>query len=197
MGVDNVLMFNGETGITLDHLSDSTRKYFKKLPGHDTLRMILASRTILVEGPSDELIVQKAFMQKFGKSPLERSVEVISVNALAFKRFIEIATLLNINTSVITDNDGSAAAVAKKYAEYADLHTLSVCYSSDDSLKTLEPHLLSANGRTKLNRILDTTYASDEALLSYMSANKAECALKIFDSSESVAIPEYIANAIY
>jgi len=51
----------------LNDLLDSTKAYFKKLPGHDTLRMILAKRTILVEGPSDELIVTKAFLQKHGK----------------------------------------------------------------------------------------------------------------------------------
>ena len=35
--------------------------YFKKLPGYDTLRLVLAKRVILVEGPSDELVVQRAY----------------------------------------------------------------------------------------------------------------------------------------
>jgi predicted ATP-dependent endonuclease of OLD family len=72
--------------------------------------MILAEQTILVEGPSDELIVQKAFFQAHGKMPLEAGVEVISVNALAFKRFLDIAKLLEIDTYVVTDNDGSTRA---------------------------------------------------------------------------------------
>jgi putative ATP-dependent endonuclease of the OLD family len=87
LGVENTLMFTGKKGITLSQLPPSTEAYFKKLPGHDTLRMILASTTILVEGPSDELIVQKAFLQKNGKMPLQSCVEVISVNALARKDF--------------------------------------------------------------------------------------------------------------
>ncbi len=42
--------------------------------------MILASQTLLVEGPSDELVVQKAFLPTHGRLPLEAGVEVISVN---------------------------------------------------------------------------------------------------------------------
>lgn len=42
-------------------LTPDTYSYFKKLPGYDTLRLILAHRVILVEGPSDDLIVQHAY----------------------------------------------------------------------------------------------------------------------------------------
>src|ERR1700677_1154493 len=59
-----------------------------RLPGHDTLRMILARRAILVEGPSDELIVQAAYVKHHGKMPLDDGVDVISVNSLAFPRLL-------------------------------------------------------------------------------------------------------------
>ncbi|MEE8209154.1 MAG: AAA family ATPase, partial [bacterium] len=90
LGVDHVQMFNGQSAITLNDLSKSTKAYFKELPGYDTLRMILSKRSILVEGPSDELIVQKAYYQTHEKLPLEDEVEVISVDSLAFKRFLDI-----------------------------------------------------------------------------------------------------------
>ena len=78
LGVENVLMLCNNDAITLANLSKPTADYFKKLPGHDTLRMILAKRTILVEGPSDELLVLKTYLQKHGKTPLQDGVEVIS-----------------------------------------------------------------------------------------------------------------------
>jgi predicted ATP-dependent endonuclease of OLD family len=37
------------------------KNILNKLPGYDTLRLILCNKAILVEGPSDELIVQKAY----------------------------------------------------------------------------------------------------------------------------------------
>jgi putative ATP-dependent endonuclease of OLD family len=196
LGVENVLMLYGNKAITLADLSKPTMDYFKKLPGHDTLRMILAKRTILVEGPSDELFVQKAFFQKHGKTPLQDGVEVISVNALAFKRFLEIAKALKIRACVVTDNDGKVAAVRKKYAEYEKEEHIQVCFSEDATLKTLEPHILSVNGREKLNRVLGSSYSTDDELLSYMEDNKTECALRILESTEQIRVPEYIQNAV-
>jgi len=197
LGVDHILMFSGETAVTLDDLPASTRDYFKKLPGHDTLRMILSTRTILVEGPSDELVVQKAYYQTHGKMPLQDGVEVIAVNALAFKRFLDIARLLQIRTCVVTDNDGDADAVTAKYADYAEVDTITICFDPDEAYPALEPQLLKANGRAKLNSILGTAYEDEDPLLKHMGGNnKVKTALKIFDSAEAFTVPEYIGNAI-
>jgi putative ATP-dependent endonuclease of the OLD family len=196
LGVENILMFTGKKAITLSQLPPTTEAYFKKLPGHDTLRMILATKTILVEGPSDELIVQKAFVQKHGKMPLEACVEVISVNALASKRFLDIAKALDIDTCVVTDNDGDVAKVKAKFADYQDSANIRLCYSTDETLTTLEYHILKVNSRDHLNKILGKEYETDEELLKFMVSNKTDCALKIFDSPEPITIPDYIQHAI-
>jgi putative ATP-dependent endonuclease of OLD family len=196
LGVENILMFNGKKAITLSQLPSTTEAYFKKLPGHDTLRMILARQTILVEGPSDELIVQRAYVQKYGKMPLEAGVEVITVNSLAAKRFLDIAVLLEIDTRVVTDNDGSAAAVAAKYADYVSHQSIRLYYSNDDSLSTLEYHLVKINSLAALNALFAKTFTTEHEMLLYMLANKTDCALKMFDSPQAIAVPEYIQNAI-
>jgi predicted ATP-dependent endonuclease of OLD family len=158
--------------------------------------MILAPKSILVEGPSDELVVQRAFQDKYQKAPLESGVEVISVRALAFKRFLDIAALLELNVVVVTDNDGKPDNVVEKYADYAGHQNIKICYSADAALQTLEPQLLAANGREKLNTVLGRNDATDDALLSFMEANKSECALRFFDTKEAVTIPQYIQDAI-
>ncbi len=196
LGVDATIMFDGKTGVRLSDLPDSTKRYFMKLPGHDTLRMVLAKRTILVEGPSDELIVQRAYKQLHGKMPLEDQVEVISVNALAFKRFLDIAVLLDLNVTVVTDNDGDPEKVRAKYAEHADRENINVCYSNDAALRTLEPHLVSVNGLTTIGAILGTECLDDKTLIGHMEGNKAETALKLFESPEDIAVPEYILDAV-
>lgn len=55
LGIGNVklLSLNSNT-MTLDELSPETKDYFMKLPGYNTLRLILSAKTILVEGPSDD-----------------------------------------------------------------------------------------------------------------------------------------------
>ena len=168
-----------------------------KLPGYNTLRLILSAKTILVEGPSDELIVQKAYKAKHGKLPLEDGVDVISVS-LAFKRFLEIGKLLKLDIRVVTDNDGNVDLLKKKYEDYLDgkVENTKICYDDDDKYPTLEPQLLKANSLEALNMVLGKTFKSDDALLTYMRNNKTDSALKVFNSAEDLNFPEYINNAI-
>jgi len=196
LGIDNTIMFDGSSGVRLKDLPAKTFAYFKKLPGYDTLRMILAKRSILVEGPSDELIVQKAFYQKHKALPLEKGVEVISVNSLAFKRFLDIARLLKITVAVVTDNDAKEAAKTVNYAEYAKEPNITVCIAKNDLWPTLEPQLLHANGRKKLNALLGTDYPDNDSLLNYMKLNKTDVALALFDNVDAFTVPDYIQDAI-
>jgi putative ATP-dependent endonuclease of the OLD family len=199
LGIDNLRLISSK-GVILafDGLSADTKDYFMKLPGFNTLRLILSRRCILVEGPSDELIVQRAYNDSHGHLPLEDGVDVISVGSLAFKRFLEIAALLKLDVRVVTDNDGDVAALKSKYADYLDgrAPTIRICFDEDENYSTLEPELLKANGRDALNAILGTNHKDDPMLLKYMENNKTECALRIFQSTTQCAIPGYIADAI-
>lgn len=192
----NVLLFRNNRSITLNELTPETRGYFLKLPGHDTLRLILSSKAILVEGPSDELVVQRAFKQEHDQLPIEAGVDVISVQSLAFKRFLEIARALGVETHVVTDNDGDIARVRQSYEEYDEVDNITVHYDDDEQCYTLEKTLLRENGRNSLVTILNHQADSDEGLLAYMKNNKTECALRIFESDRDIEIPQYIKDAI-
>lgn len=200
LGIDNLRLVShsGRTA-ALEELTPDTQDYFMKLPGYDTLRLILAERSILVEGPSDELIVQRAYKDKHSKLPLDDRVDVISVGSLAFKRFLEIAALLKLNVCAVMDNDGKVADLKTRYAEYIDgtHNTVKICYDDDGSCPTLEPQLLKANSVEVLNKILGTKYGSAQDLLKYMGGrNKTDCALRMFKTTEQWATPRYIADAI-
>jgi putative ATP-dependent endonuclease of the OLD family len=196
LGVESVVLFHRGHSFRLTALPPDTQDYFMRLPGHDTLRLILAERSILVEGPSDELIVQAAFKRKHGKMPLEAGVDVISVNSLAFRRFLEIATQLDHTVAVVTDNDGNVTALVSKYANYLGLPKVKILYDADENYKTLEPQLLKANGRPVIEKILGKSFADDQALLAYMQDNKADTALKFFTTQEHWAAPGYILDAV-
>lgn len=197
LGVESVLLFQRGDNIRISELKDSsTRDYFMKLPGHDTLRLILAKRTILVEGPSDELIVQRAYKERHGVMPLEQGVEVISVNSLAFKRFLDIATALNKEADVVTDNDGDSEKVKAKYAGYVGTACIRIQYDDDPAYPTLEPQLVRKNGLKKVNMILGTSFTDDASAVGYMIDRKAETALKFFETNFEWLPPDYIARAI-
>ncbi|MGY2901831.1 ATP-dependent nuclease [Bradyrhizobium sp. URHC0002] len=197
LGVDSVLMFRAGNATTLRALQKETYDYFMKLPGYDTLRLILSKRAVLVEGPSDELIVQKAYLMSFGKMPLEMGIDVISVSSLAFKRFLEIADILSIDVDVVTDNDGDVEKLERKYKDYLNHRTIDIEYDRDEDFATLEPQLLRSNGRELVNAILEKSFDTDDELLKYMSDHKTECALKFFETQLSWTVPDYISNAVY
>ncbi len=197
LGIETVLLFQRGTGVRLNELKDgTTRDYFMKLPGHDTLRLILSTRTILVEGPSDELIVQRAYQKKHGRLPLENGVDVISVNSLAFKRFLEIAVLLHKTTDVVTDNDASVDALKKKYADYFASDVIAIQYDDDESASTLEPQLMKKNGLKVINQVLGRSFEDENSAIDFMVKNKADTGLRFFETAVEWEAPDYIDRAV-
>lgn len=206
LGLDHLIVLRGGDVVRISELEASD--FFRKLAGYDTLRLALAAKVILVEGDSDELIVQRAYMDaNDGRLPIQDGIDVISVGT-AFLRFLELANTLKIPVAVVTDNDGDAAALEKKYSAFKDSTTVRICFDpvvDTGSLtikgklynyNTLEPKLLKANDRTILNTILGTSANTDDELRIHMRANKTDSALAIFNSPISITYPAYIQRAI-
>ena len=211
LGLENLLLLDNHKVIRITELASTD--FFKKISGYDTLRMILCKKAILVEGDSDELVVQKAYMSKNNnRLPIEDQVDVISVGT-SFLRFLELATALNLNVAVVTDNDGNIVGLENKYADYIKNNkksNIKICY--DDvvdsgnltigekpyNYNTLEPKLLKANSNDVplFNSILDKKFETVEELQKYMKHHKTETALAIFDTDKDIVFPQYILEAI-
>lgn len=211
LGLENLLLLDNHKVIRITELASTD--FFKKISGYDTLRMILCKKAILVEGDSDELVVQKAYMSKNNnRLPIEDQVDVISVGT-SFLRFLELATALNLNVAVVTDNDENIVGLENKYADYIKNNkksNIKICY--DDvvdsgnltigekpyNYNTLEPKLLKANCNDVplFNSILDKKFETVEELQKYMKYHKTETALAIFDTDKDIVFPQYILEAI-
>lgn len=207
LGLSNlILLKNGKT-TRINELSSA--EFFQKIAGYDTLRLILCRKAILVEGDSDELVVQRAYMDLHdGRLPIADGIDVISVG-LSFLRFLEISVKLDIPTCVVTDNDGDIGALQKKYADYLGENVkpnISICFdemvdkndadTSDFNYNTLEPKLLKANNLQLFNTIFGKKYATEDDLRKYMKGHKTECALSIFNSMQKINYPDYITRAV-
>lgn len=197
LGLANLVLINRDAALKIEALSPSTQDYFRKLSGYDTLRLVLAKGVILVEGPSDELIVQRAYLDRHGRLPIEAGIDVINVRGLSFKRFLDLAKPLKRRTAVVTDNDGSEPdAIERRYGKYTAEDFISINVGEFAGGSTLEPQLLRANNRKALNEILSKSFATDKDLEDYMIANKTTCALAIFEHDQTIAMPRYIQDAI-
>lgn len=216
LGLSCLILLNTDTSTNkrketrISDLDKKTAKYFAKLPGYDTLRLILCRKAILVEGPSDELIVQKGYRDKTksenldkkkGKLPIHDEVEVISVGT-SFLRFLEIAEKVQKPVAVVTDNDKDyETKIKKKYQDYAGSKSIKIFADNQNELYTLELQIVNANidklqTLRKVLEIEERDYPSRESITDYMLNNKTDCALKIFDTDESIHLPDYILEAI-
>lgn len=210
LGLDHLILLGKGVKTKFSSLTSDTADFFKKLAGYDTLRMVLAKKAILVEGDSDELIVQKAYMATHeGKLPIEDGIDVISVGT-SFLRFLQIAAKLKKQVAVVTDNDGDINGLKRKYADYIDGNKkdeILISYDKNDhtpeqnpipkyNYNTLENLLLLSNGSQTIQTVLNKSGASDDELRLFMKGNKTSCALSIFEYTGSFIFPSYITEAI-
>lgn len=214
LGLENLQIVGGDSQqpycSPLSNLSAETLKFFKKLAGYDTLRLVLSRAAILVEGPSDELIVQLAYRQTRNRLPIEDGIDVIAVGT-GFIRFLEIASSIKKRVLLLTDNDGDTNALDRKYADYASLDFIRLSYvrevhepndptgiDPDRKLNwnTLEAELLRANDFKILKDLLERKDESEASLLKHMESSKPDTALKLFEADAYVHIPKYIIDGI-
>lgn len=206
LGLTNLLLCEKGAVSSFSELPDEDISYFKKLPGYNTLRLLLGSKTVLVEGPTDELIFEKAFLTTTGVLPISRGIDVLVVDSLAFKRHLDIAKAVHKHVWVITDNDGDVDNLRDRYSDYIEDPLFTFRYESRNDLHTIEPSFLEANTNLESVRAIihpeswrpKLTESSDlkDCLLRYMTNNKSDWALKVFDSTEPIFFPKYIMDVV-
>jgi putative ATP-dependent endonuclease of OLD family len=196
LGLDSLLFISSGKAASFTDISTETVGYFKKLPGYDTLRMVLADLFVLVEGPSDEILFEHFYKTAKSKRPIEDGIDVISMRGLALRRCLELAKALGKSCAVLRDNDGmEPAEILDGLTGLIDSPSRRVFIGDVADGPTLEPQVLTANPDDALmRRMLGVT--AKASLVTWMTNNKTEAALRIAETSESVNPPSYFTKAI-
>lgn len=194
LGLEALQLLGPAAPVKLTELSGDTARYFQKLPGFDTLRIVLANKVVLVEGPSDEIIFERVFYDIYGKRPMDCGIDVFSMRGLSLSRGLELCSRLGKMVAVMRDNDG---------VEPVDLMTPLKDWLKDGEREvfigavahghTLEPQLIHSCGEPALRKILDITSKAD--LKTWMTREKTEAAIKIAETGDTVAPPDYMLRA--
>jgi len=195
LGLDKLILLHRATPFKLTEVPADTVAYFRKLSNYDTLRLVLAEKLVLVEGPSDAIVFERAFLDGTERGTEDAGVDVVSMSGLSFRRALEVCAGLQRDAVALRDNDG------KTEQEITDpLKTLlkegkRTMLVSDRGLgRTLEPQLIRVNDETALRRVLQMPDTS--VLADWMETNKTEGALRILDHGESIVMPKYISDAV-
>jgi len=194
LGLNSLLLVGPNKAPKISDLSPETVSYFQKLPGYDTLRMALASKVVLVEGPSDEIIFERIFKDLFGKRPIECGVDVLSMRGLSLGRCLELCAALDKKVAALRDNDGvEPDDLLGPVRKWLSTGRRELFIGAVEHGKTLEPQLLHFNGETALRKALGITDCAD--LLTWMTREKTEAALRLAESSLRITAPDYMRAA--
>ena len=190
----------GENKISTSEFSlieDETADFFIKCPSNTILNFILSSKVILVEGAAEYILLEKFYKLHTNSDANIDKINIISVNGLSFKRYLDVAKKLNIKVAVITDNDKDYnSKIEEKYKEYINDDNIQIFSDTDDKRYTFEVCLYNDN-ENYLNKHIITTEADK---LKFMLNNKSESAYRILkdleNDSDNFTIPKYIMDAI-
>lgn len=186
-----IMHINGEEHpITLKNLNSDTAKYFLKAPPASIVEYALSKKALLVEGPSEYMLLDCFYKGIVGHSPEEDDVHIIDVRGLSFKRYLDIAKQTRSKVAVITDNDKNFQKnCIDKYSDYSANDNIEIFFDSDNTKRTFEIVLFADN--STLCTALFGTEAQD-----YMLENKTEAALALLSQNQPIVIPDYIKRAI-
>lgn len=197
-------------------------KTLKRLPGYDTLRVALSSKVILVEGPSDELVLKKIYQRKHNRLPEQDGIDIIVVRGVGFKTFIEVGKQIGTKIHVLRDNDGDYHGnVVQARLEYAEFPNVKLFSPINDNEFSLEPAMIYANAidietlnafakevlsapTYKLYDVNLTLQDRRENLIQWFKsvkgngkgARKVDSAIRIFDGELDFKYPEFLDEVL-
>jgi len=218
LSIDKLCLL-GNGYIRLNSIEADTVKTIKRLPGYDTLRVVLASKVILVEGPSDELLVKKVFLDKHKCLPEALGIDVVVVRGIGFKHYLNVVKHLGNISHVIKDNDGDYSKNIEGWiADYVEYDFIKCFSPSDNEHRSLEPALIRSNATdddtldsyakialsTQTYKVYETC-DSLEAKITFLenwyvgdggASKKVDSAIRIFDAQNPIVIPTYLEEAV-
>lgn len=209
----------GKDYIRLKDIDPGIATKIKRLPGYDTLRAVLANQVILVEGPSDELILKKLYLEKHNKLPEDDGIEIIVVRGLGFDTYLEIIKKIGVRTNALKDNDGDYKANIETYRDkYKAYPHIKILSPLDNDSNSLEPALIAENGKSEATldafaKLILSTETNNKYLkepdlaaktkylrdwfggLNGTGKKKVDSAMRIFDSKAGITYPIYLTGA--
>lgn len=208
LDLSNLILISNDNGIINTYQPRKEDKeifsFFTKISNYPTLRLILCKSAILVEGPTDEMIITYHYKKKYNRHPFDDGIELISVEGVKFKRFVELAKSFKKQVAIVTDNDGFSSDELLSHRGLDKIpDNIKMFTEADTNINTLEPSFVKTNAE-KLQELSNTVRQkkvnpdTEADLIEFMRENKTEWAYRLLTKIDSTDFktPEYIVEAI-
>ncbi len=203
--LSNVIVLSGDKAIHLKDTENKLTNYLRKRPNFDVLKLLFSGRTILVEGTTEEMLINSILNND--DENIHR-VEVISIGQKGFKTFMDIWLQINEGNEdkklgVIRDRDDiNKDAKAKVDHEKYDTDNTNIIVRTTAKY-TLENDLVDAGDNLKsLIAIFGRTGDDVDQMAKYLIGSKAESMLKICDAifekndGKNIVLPAHIQEVV-
>lgn len=201
--ISNVVVFSGDKATSLKDSPNNLQDYLRKRPNFDILKLLFSDRLILVEGPTEEMLINTVLQQQ---DEILNVIEIISIGHKGFRTFLDLWLEINEgNTTkkigIVRDYDNQDQAKADH--DVYDQGHMNICVRTTINY-TLENDLaLAADNLTAMKRIFELCDdCTAEEAADYMIANKAQAMLALcdavlhIDNPEIISLPDHIQEVI-
>jgi putative ATP-dependent endonuclease of OLD family len=181
---------------TLKDLSKETSEFFMKAPDNNVLELVLCKKAMLVEGDAEFILIDALYKNAApGSSTDSDGVHVISVDGTSFKRYLELASLLQIRIAAIRDNDRDHQAICiDSYKEHIS-KSIQIFADEDNNRYTFEICIYQDN-----KKLCDDEFTAGRIKLTvqeFMLKNKTDVAFTLLEKHGVKLIPPaYIKKAV-
>lgn len=156
LNLQNLILLSENTACSLRDISDDTANYFMKAVDTNLLNFILCNKTILVEGNAEYILLEEFYKIIGSNDPMTDHVSIISCGGITFKRYLEIAKILNKKVAVITDNDGKEILEIINSYEIDNYKNIKIFTDADIRRFTFEVCLYNDNKETFEEKLLSS-----------------------------------------
>lgn len=203
LNLKNVMWIKEENTETLKDLDDDDSLYFLKSPNNNLLQYILSEKVILVEGPTEFLLVPKFFKEFYKESLDSFGINIISCSGVSYKRYIDIANKMNKKVVIITDNDKNETNIIEKNKFNNEHEKIKIFMDESIENWTWESCFYNLN-KEKFDELIVTENGANYLfhgqdygkILGKMLNNKVDTAFIMYNSEYSFTIPDYIKKAL-
>ncbi|NRF63268.1 ATP-dependent nuclease [Vibrio coralliilyticus] len=198
--ISNVLAFTGEKAISLSDTPPKLVDYLRKRPNFDILKLLFANKVLLVEGPTEEMLISTYL----SKQPDLSDIDIIPIGQRGYATFLDIWLALNKDNQnkkigVVRDYDNSDAAKTKHDA-YDTAHAnvtvrTTTNYTLEIDLVEAEDNLALLNGLFEMEGDLD---AVSKHMINGKTARMLDVCDAMVDEDNplDIQLPAHIAEVI-
>lgn len=204
LNLSKILWIKDSTAASLKSISSDDSDFFIKNSNNNMLQYILSTKVILVEGPTEYLLLPKIFEKLYDTTFENEGITIIECGGIKYKRYLNIATETKKKVAVLTDNDGVKNKII--YKNYYNDSSKHIKIFMDNSLDnwTWEACFYNLNKEKfdksiKINDNYDYSYHGNDygsKVLGKMLNNKVETAYWMYKSEYDFEIPEYIKECL-